>query len=320
MVRGQSQVSGVSDRFLWPALRPAERRPHCGLLPLNPATPEASMNRGHEGAAYTNFRNLVLIILGLCCLLRAEDRAPQKVQVTNTERSDFPSGGTLHLKNSIGELAIEGWDQAGMEMTTIKSSKVAVEGQEREKATKLLDNVKVTTERKGDDVTISTAFPKHGKLARLFVGMTDFDLEYHIKIPRNARLVIDHDAGEVHIDGVMGEVHATDHMGLITVREPDGQYAIDAVSKLGAVESDFPGNERGTKFFGHAFLSGTGAEPSAGPKSSAGPAATGSAAPPKSASASTSAQKMFLRIKYGDIIILLMHQPPPPAPVVPSGK
>jgi hypothetical protein len=238
-----------------------------------------------------------LIASGICCLgmgcvLLAENRVPEKVQVSNTERSDFPPGGTLHLRNSIGELTIEGWDQPGLEINTIKSSKYAMEGQERDKANKILDNVKITTERKGDEVTVSTSFPEHGKFARLFVGRTDFDLEYRIKVPRNARLVIDHDIGEIHIDNVGGEIHATDYMGEITVRVPDGQYAIDAISKLGAVESDFPGNERGTKFFGHTFLE----------------------------SAPTPVQKMFLRIRYGDIIILKMHQPPPPAPGVPSGK
>jgi hypothetical protein len=246
-----------------------------------------------------------LIGLGLCCLLRAADAAPQqapqatttppapqKVEVSNTERSDFPSNGTLHLKNSVGELTIEDWDQAGMEITTIKSSKVAVEGQEREKAVKILDSVKISTERKGDEVTISTAFPKHSKIARLFEGMTDFDLEYRIKVPKNAKLVVEHTMGEVHIDGVTGEIRATDGMGLISVRLPDGQYAIDAVSKLGAVDSDFPGNEKSKKWFGHTFLENT-------------PAA---------------AQKLFLRIGYGDIVIALMHQPPPPAPGVPSGK
>jgi hypothetical protein len=230
--------------------------------------------------------------LGMCWLLGAEDQAPRKVQVANTERSDFPPGGTLHLKNSIGELTIEGWDQPGLEINTIKSSKYEVEGRERDKANKLLDNVKITSERKGEEVTVSTAFPKHGKFTRFFVGMTDFDLEYRIKVPSNARLVIDHDMGEVHIDSVTNEIHATDHMGLITVRVPDGQYSIDARSKLGAVDSDFPGNERPKRIFGHTFL----------------------------ASAPTPAQKMFLRIEYGDIIIVRMHHPAPPAAGVPSSK
>jgi hypothetical protein len=250
--------------------------------------------------------------LGLCCLLRAqttpqpaEQKVPasnkvqasdrvqvsnvsSKVQISGTERSDFPSGGMLHLKNSIGELTIEGWDQPGLEITTVKSSKTAVEGQERDKAVKLLDSVKIATERKGDEVTISTDFPKHRKFARPFEGLTDFDLDYIIKVPRNARLTVDHQIGEVHIDGVLGEIHATDHMGLISVRLPDGQYAIDALSKIGAVNSDFPGSEKTRKLFGQTFVG----------------------------SSSTAPQRISLRIGYGDIVIERMHQPPSPAPAV----
>jgi hypothetical protein len=230
--------------------------------------------------------------LGICSLVHAADptgpATPQKLEVSKTENFDFPSAGTLHLKNSVGELTIESWDRPGLEITTIKSSKVAVEGPERDKAAKLLDSVKIATERKGDEVTVSTEFPKHRKIARPFKGMTDFDLEYRIKVPRNARLTIDHTMGEVHIDNIAGEIHATDEMGLITIRVPDGAYAIDAMSKLGAVDSDFPGSEKTRKWFGHTFVGSTPAAP----------------------------QKLFLRIKYGDIILLRMHQPSPPAPVV----
>jgi hypothetical protein len=234
-------------------------------------------------------RRLALLGIGVCCLLLGDNSA-QKVQVTKTERSDFPPGGTLHLKNSIGELTIEGWDQPDLEITTIKSSKTAVEGIARDKATKLLDSVKIAMERKGDEVIVSTDFRKNPKIERPFKGMTDFDLEYRIKVPRNARLTIEHNLGGVHVDSVSGEIHATNEMGLITVREPEGQYAIDAKSKLGAVDCDFPGSEKTVKWLGHAFLGGN----------------------------PTAAQKIFLRIQFGDVIILRMHQPQPAAAA--SGK
>ena len=46
--------------------------------------------------------------------------------------------------------------------------------------------------------------------------------------------------GEIHIDNITGDIRATENLGQITVRVPDGAYSIDAKSKLGAVESDFP--------------------------------------------------------------------------------
>ena len=198
---------------------------------------------------------LALLFLLAAGLLFAND-------LTKTERLDFPAGGTLHLKNSIGELTVEGWDQPGIEITTIKSPR---------KPMAQLDRVVVKAERQKDEVVVSTAWAKH-----------DFDLEYRIKAPRTARLVIEHKSGEVHIDGIAGDLHVTDHDGQITVHVPqDGQYAIDARAKLGAIDSDFPGHEERKMKFGHAFASQT---------SSAG-------------------QKMYLRIGFGDITLLAMRKP-----------
>ncbi len=207
-----------------------------------------------------------------------------KVVVTKTETADFPTGGLLRMKNAVGELTVTGWDQPNLEMTTIKSTKTAVEAKDRDQANKLLDKVKISTDRKGDELDLSTAFPKHSKLARPFVGMTDFELEYRIHVPRAARLDIAEAMGEVHIENIRGDIRAMENLGEITVRVPEGMYAIDAKSKLGVVNSDFPGNERQLKWWvvtwpGQAFMS----------------------------SAPAAAQKMFLRAAYGDIVILKIH-------------
>jgi hypothetical protein len=235
-----------------------------------------------------------------CCLVRAADKTPaspkptavlgEKVVLTKTETADFPTGGLLRMKNAVGELTITGWDQPGFEMTIIKSTKTAVEAKDRDQATKLLESVKITTERKGDELAISSAFPKHSKLARPFVGITDFDLEYRIHVPRAARLDVEEYMGEVHLENTAGDIRAVEGLGEITVRVPEGMYAIDARSKLGAVNSDFAGNGRQLKWWvvkwpGQAFTSSPGA----------------------AASAPASAQKMFLRASYGDIVILKVH-------------
>jgi hypothetical protein len=220
----------------------------------------------------------------LACGLLCGQAPPEKLQVSKTETSDFPAGGALQLKNAVGELTITGWDEPNFEITTIKSTKIVVEAKDRAAANKLLENVKIATERKGDAVIISTDFPKHSKMARPFLGMTDFDLEYRIHVPRKARLDVDEVMGEVHIESIAGDIRAIEHLGQITVRVPEGMYAIDARSKLGAVNSDFPGSGRQLKWWvvkwpGQAFMT---------------------TAPPAS-------QKMFLRAGYGDIVILKVH-------------
>jgi hypothetical protein len=230
-------------------------------------------------------RSVIVIAIGLSGLLSAADDVPkQKAIVTNTEHLDLPAGATLHLSNSIGQLNIEAWDQPGVEITTIKSSKVELDPKEREHAVQELGRVKVTNERHGDELVISSEYPKHRMLARPFKGLTDFDLEYDIKAPRSTRLVVDHDIGQVFIDGMTGDIHATDHMGDVELHLPqDGQYDIDAKVKFGAVNSDFPGHEARKHLLGHQFEH-----------------------------SETSPRKLYLRVGEGDVVVLKIRTPAVP--------
>ena len=69
-------------------------------------------------------RTLAVIGLGVSCLL-ADNEPRQTLQVTNTQRVDFASGGALRLANSVGELAVQGWDRPYVEITTVKSTKAS---------------------------------------------------------------------------------------------------------------------------------------------------------------------------------------------------
>jgi hypothetical protein len=239
-----------------------------------------------------------LAVLGLCaaCLLPGsqdakQDEARQKVQVSKTEKVDFPANGTLRVQHSTGELTIEGWDQPGVEITTTKSSKEEYLAADRDKATKELDRVQVSAKRDGDALVITTEYPRH--LAFPWVTplqiVTNFDLDYVIKVPRNARLVVKHDDGEVHIDDVTGNIQVTARQGLIALRlVSETPPAIDAKSFIGSVNSDFGGKETlQWVHFGHTFAD----------------------------DAKSAPQNLHLRIGYGDIVILKAHEPKTPPPV-----
>jgi hypothetical protein len=212
-----------------------------------------------------------LAVSGL--LLASEPPTPKPV--TNTDRLDFPKGGVLRVEGSIGELFVEGWDQPNMEITTVSSS----------------ENVHVKATRQGNEVVVTTALPHESMLPPHWPWAdSNFDLEYHIKVPRDARLAVKHGVGEVYVDGLSGEIHATVRSGQITLRLPaDGVYAIDARARLGDVESDFEGTERrGHLVFEHSLL-----HPASAPT-----------------------QKLYLRTGFGDIVILKIRKPAPPAPLV----
>jgi hypothetical protein len=239
-------------------------------------------------------RTLVAIAFGTCLLLAAaeskQDEPKQKVQITSTEHMDLPANGTVRL-NSTGDLTIEGWDQPGVEITTVKSTKTEVAAAEREKASHGLDLVKASAKRQGDELVITTNLPRHAfppPPPPFLRGVTRFDLECHVKVPRNARLIVDHDVGEVYFDDVRGDIRATLLQGDITLHLPqEGQYAIDAKSDFGSVTSDFPGNAKGRFWLvGHQFT-----------QTSAAP------------------HKLYLRAGFGDIIILKIRKPSPLPPL-----
>src|ERR1700735_4084182 len=121
-----------------------------------------------------------LALLGLCvaCLMRGDDEARQKVQVSKTEKMDFPANGTLRLQNSTGELTIEGWDQPGVEITTTKSGKTAYTAPDRGQAARDLDRVQISTKRNGDEVVVTTDFPHHRAFPYVtpLQTVTNFDL------------------------------------------------------------------------------------------------------------------------------------------------
>ena len=237
-----------------------------------------------------------LALVGLClaCLMLGDDEARQKVQVSKTEKMDFPANGTLRLQNSTGELTIEGWDQPGVEITTTKSSKEEYLAKDRDKAAKELDRVQVSAKQNGNDLVITTEYPRHRAFPYVtsLSTVTNFDLAYVIKVPRNAKLIVKHEDGEVHVDDVTGNIQATARQGLISLRlEGDTPPAIDAKSYIGTVNSDFAGREKLQPLhFGHSFAEGA-------------------------ASASPAPQNLHLKITFGDIVILKAHEPKRPGPV-----
>lgn len=208
--------------------------------------------------------NRKIVVIGLCL-------AWTMFGQSKTEHADFPQAGTLRIEHSVGELQIEAWDQPGVEITTTKGA--SDKGAD-------LSRVQISTKRQGDEVVITTQYPSHVAFPFFTTldHVTNFNLDYVIKVPREARLVIHHTDGEVHIVGVAGNIDASARQGIITLSlDGDAPRSIDARSSVGSVTSDFPGQEKPKEFhLGHEFVQ----------SKSAG-----------------SQQSLKLRIRFGDIII-----------------
>jgi hypothetical protein len=233
-------------------------------------------------------RHLLIPVLAASCLFAEEKTVPPKdadwernIEETKTQTMAFPAGGVLRLKHSVGDLNIEAWDNPNVEITTIASGKLEYGHRDRAQARSELDKVTVAAGRHGDELVITTAFPRRG-----FLSGGAINLEYHICVPRAARLAIDHGVGAVNVDGVAGDIEAKLGEGEIMLHLPeDAQYSIDARTGYGNVNSDFPG-ERHRGWFGQKAMENL----------------------PRPA------HELKLRVGYGDIVLLKIRIPKYPAP------
>jgi hypothetical protein len=187
-----------------------------------------------------------LALLAVTAIVPLLAKAPlQSVQVTTTARVNY-TGGVIRFTGASGELNIEGWDEPAIEITLTRSI-YAGSQQEKDRATRELKDIVVSAAQKtSDEILISTQFPHNRRgIARWVRGKTDAELDYRVMVPRNARVVVRHDTGDVVIYNVGGGIDAATHIGDLLVQLPEpGQYAIDAKCKFGDVYSDFDGKYR----------------------------------------------------------------------------
>lgn len=189
-----------------------------------------------------------LLIVGLVSILPLPGQQGSKklVEVTKTETIPFSPGGAVHVVHSFGHLAVEGWDRPEVELTVIKSLDGLYDAKDQAEADKRLAAVQVSAERRSDtDLEIVTTVPHRSRLTHPFGSTGGVTLEYQIHVPRNAKLVIQHGAGDVLITNVVADIQATGSSGDIVLLLPaTGKYAIDAKSRVGTVSSDFDGDAR----------------------------------------------------------------------------
>jgi len=147
----------------------------------------------------------------------------------------------IQLKDSFGEVFVEGWDQPSIEISIVKSTRKKYAPKDQAEARAQLDRIKVTmTKESADKLLVTTNFPSRNLFTRPFRAKTNLKLVYKIKVPRNTVLDIDHDMGVVNVIGVAAQTRITNGIGAISLSLPASEeYYIDASSKLGEVKSDF---------------------------------------------------------------------------------
>jgi len=186
-------------------------------------------------------RELLLLAIAICLPLAAKPPKPDISAVT-TERAEFAPGGTIQVSGLAGELNIEGWDRAEVEITVTRSTFRPDTPGEQDLARRQLNAIQVTVARQSPTVLeIRTAFPKRGFRARAAHSRPDVQMDYRIRVPRDSNLSIRHAGGDVVVYDVSGAIEASVGTGDILMQLPEaGLYSLDAHCRFGAVYSEFP--------------------------------------------------------------------------------
>ena len=224
---------------------------------------------------------MIWIVLALS--LAADDRTKATLSGTQTERFKVTAPGAIRLKNSFGELDIEGWDRPEVEITTVRSTEHVYAEKERGRAQRRLDQVQIMSKQDANDVVIATVYPGRNRFAYPLSRHGDIEISYRIKAPRASKLFIDHKSGGVGIYDITGDIQTTVVNGQITLSIPaGGDYHIDARCVLGKVYSELEGRDRRLNLLGNGFS-----------QQDAAPAAN-----------------LYLRVRVGDIVIDQINGPP----------
>src|SRR5712691_7258177 len=63
------------------------------------------------------------LVLAQVVAQASSDKDKKKVEQRSTEKVDFPAGGKIYINKSFGEVSVEGWDQASVELIVTKAIK-----------------------------------------------------------------------------------------------------------------------------------------------------------------------------------------------------
>lgn len=201
---------------------------------------KGSTPRGPSKAA----ADFILYALSFLCVLGgllfpAALRADEFSRVSRYSVRLF-SYGTLVVDARIGDLRIEGWDEPRVE---IEAEKLVRAGSEA-KARRLYDQIRIELSGGDKEVRLRTLFPPR-RPWRLFRGATKLSVNYRIRMPYDANLVVRCVDGDVRVRGIAGHQQIRVSYGDVEVTVPslDRLRTLEARTFLGYVQSDIHGEE-----------------------------------------------------------------------------
>jgi hypothetical protein len=151
------------------------------------------------------------------------------------------SYGLLSIDTRTGDIHIEGWDEPRLE---IEAEKV-VRANSEESAKPLYGRLEVVLKGQDKRVMLRTLYPPR-RVWRPFRAESQLSVNYRIKMPFDANLLVKCVDGDVWIRGVQGKQQILVNYGDVEIDVPsaDRLRSLHAHTWLGYVQSDLHGEDR----------------------------------------------------------------------------
>jgi hypothetical protein len=148
------------------------------------------------------------------------------------------SFGTLVIEARMGDIRVEGWDEPHVQIEAEKTVRAGSEA----KAKRLYDSIKIQLEGQDKVVRLRTIYPSR-RLWRPFRDESKLSVNFRIKMPYDANLVLKCVDGDVRVAGLVGQEELHVNYGDVEIDVPDVYRlrSLNAHSWLGYVESDLHG-------------------------------------------------------------------------------
>ena len=177
-------------------------------------------------------------------LLPSVARADEFSQLSRYSAQMFPRG-TVVVDTRVGDLTIEGWDQARVEIEAEKVVRATSEA----KAKRLYEQIKIELKENDEEVRLRVIFPPR-RPWRLFRGATKLSVNFRIRMPVEASLAIRCVDGDLRIRGIAGRQEVRVNYGNVEITVPSlwRLRSLNARTWLGYAESNL--HDEGSAGFG----------------------------------------------------------------------
>ncbi len=180
------------------------------------------------------------LVLALAAVAAPPARADEFTRTTHYSIRMF-SFGTLTIDTRIGDVTVEGWDYPRLE---VDAEKLVRAGSKR-RADVLYDKIGIRLRGQDKKITLTTLLPAR-RVWRPFRGESKLTVNYTIRMPYDANLIVRCVDGDVTVHGLTKQIFLRVNYGDVEVELPDVYRlrSLKAHTALGYVESDLRGVEQ----------------------------------------------------------------------------